>query len=194
MGKKIEKTVMLNFQPIQVTLKVNQEISTEELLQLAEEAVIKQIATKTTRYSFSVKEGGSLQLEESSPGLIVKEKSSGKICVIYAIKPNNKYPIEIVMEGVRRLKVMPISLEPVKDNIHIDAAVFGREAFLKETDEWVEGHTGYFRNKNELIPFVVNKVTKKEIRIFPISHKKSNNYYPLTVQHKSLMLDTKDKD
>ncbi|MCM3619812.1 hypothetical protein M3936_19765 [Sutcliffiella horikoshii] len=194
MSKKVTKTVRLDFKPVQVTLEVNNNIPTEQLLRLAEEAVIQQIKQKRTGYSYSVEEEASLSLNEARPGLLVRRKDTGEIAVIYDIKPRNKYPIGIVMKGIKRLKVMPIALEKVNEEELIEKAVFGRQHILNEdADDWYEGHTGYLKNQKEFIPVVITKRTKSKMDVYPLTiHTDKNvtfytlkpNNYPLLKDHR----------
>lgn len=195
MSKKVQKTVRLDFKPVQVTLEVNNDIPTDQLLLLAEEAVIQQIKQKRTGYSYSVEEGASLSLNEARPGLLVRRKDTGELAVIYDVKPRNKYPIGIVMKGIRKLKVMPIALEKVNEEILLEDAVFGRESTgIKDTDNWYEGHTGYLKNQKDFIPVVVGKRTNSKMDVYPLTiHTDQNvNYYPLRPNNYPLLKDHKE--
>ncbi|PGT83292.1 hypothetical protein [Bacillus sp. AFS040349] len=189
-----EVTVTLDLSTITIPLKLEKECSKEDILKLAKEEAIKQLASKFPPLTYNIVEGKALSLNEAKQGMIVKLKDDGEYGIICGVKSTNKLPVSVALSGGRVLKVVPSAIEKASKRVKIEKVILGREKWQRDLG-WLEGSTGYFvngRDISDIIPVVFGKGTKTYHHAIIVDHDAEGRGYKLSAKDLSRVFDTKE--
>lgn len=189
----MKKTITFELEAITVEVNVPQGASKEETLNLGKKALIKQISTKFPYYKYGITEGTVIDDTDVLCGRPVRLKESGKISIIYDIKPGTKFPIRLSIEGGKLMDCTKSAIEKVSKKTSIDKLIKGRQAWEKESNEWHKGKTAFFVNGEELKPVIIGTTTRGKTNVYPISHESTGSYYPLPSSSLVRLFDTKQE-
>lgn len=181
------KTVTIQMPPISVQVNVEEGFTDKEIAAMGEKEVIKQLSKSFPRYQINITNGQVINDTEVIPGRPVKLKDSGEIGIIYDVKPNQKYPIKVVLRNGKLIGCTVAALENASKKVKIEKLISGRESWEKELGEWYTGKTAYFLNGNEIIPVVLT-TSKSKVKAFIVDHSSKGKFYNLSIEQAKLML------
>jgi len=167
--KKFSVTLDLN----PVTVQVESDSADhDKLIELAKVELLKQLAVKFPKLSFSVSEGELL--ENPHPGMLVriKDKSFNEVGIITAV---NTKSINLTLKGGRSIRAS-IGLLSKDYSIKFEDVFTARDEFMQ--DSWDEGDMGYMVNKNEITPVICCKSGKVNCKFFIVNS--GGRFYTLT--------------
>jgi hypothetical protein len=171
------KTVTMTLNPISVKVEGN---TKEEILQNAKREIIKQLEKQFPHFSYSVSEGEVLTMDKARIGTIV-EDDKGNIGIITGV---NQKTISVIYNDDRHVQGSPQLFK-------LSAATFEearskRPEWMKETNMWSQGNTGYLKNNGEFIPVVIGKSKGNKYKLYTINND-SKFYTIVESQLKSLV-------
>ncbi|MGE6755986.1 hypothetical protein ACQKFO_21530 [Rossellomorea sp. NPDC071047] len=184
---KAVQTVVMDLDRIQVEVKTTKGMTQEEILELAKKEVINKLSEAFPRFSYSITEGRTMSLEEAKPGRIVKSKLSGELAIIFAVKPSTKFPV-YVKSSRESYRALPTAFELVTDPKVINDVMFGKQFDFM----WHEGDTGYFLNKNTVIPVVVGTTTRGKTKVIALDVNSEGAYYSLSESSMNRIYESKE--
>lgn len=183
------KTLTFELSAITVTLDVPEGLSDKELLALGEKEVSKQISHKFPSYRYGVTEGIVISNTDIVTGRPVKLKSSGSIGIIYAVKPNQKFPIKVVLENGQLQNCTNAALETLSKRTKIEKLIKGRLEWEKSMG-WSTGKTAHFVNDGKIIPVVINEERNGNVKAIIVSHESTGGFYTLNPISQKKLFDT----
>lgn len=186
----MKKTLTFQLPSISVEISGKEGLTQEELRQLGEEAVVKQLTKKFPRYQWSITEGTVMKDEDVVCGRPVKLKSTGDVGIIYEVKPGTKYPVRILFDGDKEIQCTQ-AIDKVSKNASIHKLIKGRKEWEKSTGEWLGVRTGYFVNGHDILPVVLNARGRGKMKAYKIDHESKGSYYHLTSSNILRLFDTK---
>jgi hypothetical protein len=181
------QTVVMDLARIQVEVKSKEGMTQEEILELAKKEVINKLSEAFPRFSYSISEGITMSLEEAKPGRVVKSKSNGELAIIFAVKPSTKFPV-YVRPSKESYRALPSAFELVTDPSVVKEVMFGKQFDYM----WQEGDTGYFSNKNTVIPVVIGTTTRGKTKVIALDVNSEGAYYSLSESSMNRIYESKE--
>lgn len=183
-----EVNVTLEVNPVSVKLKVPDNYTDKEIIELAKKEYINEISKKFPRITYQISGGNTLSFDNLHLGQIVKEKERYGI-----VTKINKKSINVATQsGI--LQGPPSCFSSAEGDVKVEEVLWQRSERAKELDMWIDGNVGFLALKqdNKTIPVVIGKSTSAgNYHLYTIG-KDTNKYYRLNQsQLKQLLFDTK---
>ncbi|MCU1808270.1 hypothetical protein NVV31_23140 [Cytobacillus firmus] len=189
----MKKTLTFQLPSISVEISGKEGLTQEELRQLGEKAVVKQLTKKFPRYQWSITEGTVMKDEDVVCGRPVKLKSTGESGIIYEVKPGTKYPVRILVDGDKELQCTQAAIDKVSKKASIDKLIKGRKEWEKSTGEWLGVRTGYFVNGHDILPVVISARDRGKMKAYIVDHEAKGSFFHLTASTILRLFDTKSE-
>ncbi|WP_182102450.1 hypothetical protein [Niallia taxi] len=164
------KIVTLTLNPVTVEVKVKKNSSDHEIIEAAKKEVLKSLAVKFPGVTYTIGEENAITASNAQPGIIV-ETNDGEKGIITGV---NAKTIDVTLTGHRGLRGPHGAFK--KSSAPFEEARSKRQKWQIESNEWLEGDSGYLDVQGNLVPVVVGKSKGKKYKLYTINSEKGAHY------------------